>query len=67
MMLGGLSLLTVLRVNLSRFISRDFNGFKGDNLLISNLFSIFSIFIILSLSLVLKPSRGLMSYCFWTA
>ena len=66
-MLGRLSLLTVLSVNLSRFISRDFNGFKGDNLLISNLFSIFSIFIILSLSLVLKPSRGLMSYCFWTA
>ena len=67
MMLGRLSLLTVLSVNLSRFISRDFNGFKGDNLLISNLFSIFSVFIILSLSLVLKPSGGLMSYCFCTA
>ena len=43
MMLGRLSLLTVLSVNLSRFISRDFNGFDGDNLLISNLFSLFII------------------------
>ena len=41
MMLGRLSLLTVLSVNLSRFLSRDFNGFDGDNLLISNLSRIF--------------------------